>query len=69
MWDGLTKLIMAANGGKPVTTDDLVRLSTMELGQPTQGLRDLMNMFVGKPRQTPGRLIEQDPYNPFQGGT
>lgn len=57
----------------PINTADIIHMPIGELGpQAVQGARDLINMFIGKPKQEFGRLVPApDPYNPLlpNGGT
>lgn len=59
-------------GGSPVTTNDL---TMMAAGEPpilaVQGVREMINSLLGKPKQDPGQLVPVDRYNPLlpNGGT
>jgi len=64
----IRRLVNAMAGGSPITTDQMVRGLIHEPLIAAQGLRDLLDLVHGKPKQEPGRLMPFDPYNPFQGG-
>ena len=70
---GMDRFIAAREGGAPVTTRDLINMHMLEaIPQATQGARDLVNLFMGRPQQEWGTLTAApDPYNPLlpNGGT
>jgi len=65
-----TNFARAYLGGVPVTSEQLLPLAFGELPlQAAQGVRDMINLLMGKPKQDPGHLVAYDKYDPRNGGT